>query len=936
MPSRTDRQSRRLRGWTTRLAALVLLVGGGVFTNALPASADALTPKLEQHLPMVAQHLARGGAIELPAVGCGTRCLEWFAGEQADAGPELNKELLGLRGTVGVLPLLDRFHGSPHQATLIGWKMGSGADAKWIGLPKPEGGPGGSIQSAMRKREVVLGSALYESIDAPDWGWMIMPLPRQVYMTPPPYGCGYGGSPALLPGYTKIESPPYAWCDDRVTAVDRVFFRPLDHPVPGQPPLGPIRDFDGQPVDKSTDSWNPQPDTFAQLQAGVRRALETGDYPAVVDWYEYLIDHGSPSPVPADRDDDGHPDGTDNCPDDSNPSQSDADDDGLGDACDEDAGARLAATFRPRLLFDSEEMWRPLDVDRFLGERRYDICASGCRPLQGVEDLKPTDPADSFLRLPGATSPFDYQGPNGARDQDSGPASSIYYSARLAENRPAPYHLFEYWFFYRYNHFDFFGADVGNHEADWEHMGIAVHEARPDRLAYAWFGAHEGQDHAYLPENLRCDGGDEGSCTGGRRPHVYVATGSHASYERPCDHERRYVPDVPCHQTGDWKPENDHDGNAPWGNNDDVSALKAFSPWSDWPGHWGTEVWNGTTAAHSRVQSPGPRLFSKAPGGPPAPARSGVARASARAATVGDSDCLTWFGPSVAIVCDADALASALRDGRLEEAGSFGLQGPEQGQSAATAPGLAQLASDPLTPGQALTIKGTAPPTAQLLVRAATPDGELLEATFRDLGLRTEGTATVRASSFQGRPMLALTRPDGSTVAPDETTLSPLPQPIASTPPGSAPPGSTPPPNRNPPSNRGPGPRAQTDAVRPVVSLLLGVRRSLGSLSRKGLAFRVRVSEAAKVVARLDVSRPLARRLGLVRGAPAKGGTPVAIGRSSTSLAAPGTKRIRIKLSTRTKRRLRAGQKLTTTLRLTVTDLAGNTTRQSRQIRFHR
>ena len=44
------------------------------------------------------------------------------------------------------------------------------------------------------------------------------------------------------------------------------------------------------------------------------------------------------SAVPPDKDGDGVPDATDNCPNTANPSQSDVDGDGIGDACDTEIG----------------------------------------------------------------------------------------------------------------------------------------------------------------------------------------------------------------------------------------------------------------------------------------------------------------------------------------------------------------------------------------------------------------------------------------------------------------------------------------------------------------------------------------------------------------------------------------------------------------------
>ena len=53
----------------------------------------------------------------------------------------------------------------------------------------------------------------------------------------------------------------------------------------------------------------------------------------------------------------------------------------------------LALRFRPRLLFDAKERWRPTDVDRFLAEPGHQACPpvgqGPCAPFTSVAQLTP-------------------------------------------------------------------------------------------------------------------------------------------------------------------------------------------------------------------------------------------------------------------------------------------------------------------------------------------------------------------------------------------------------------------------------------------------------------------------------------------------------------------------------------------------------------------
>jgi hypothetical protein len=294
----------------------------------------------------------------------------------------------------------------------------------------------------------------------------------------------------------------------------------------------------------------------------------------------------------------------------------------------------LAREFRPYLFFDSREKWRPLEVGRFLSEvyadgNGHEVCPTSdrgsCRQIRTIDELVATvalrDPKQALrLNIHGRLSAGrDFESPTRTacfeaklRDCDSGPATVIY-----ANLHPAGDQLFiDYWWFLRYN--DLPLADVGrcgillhafpklcgDHEGDWEGITV-VTDLPPTQVQYAIFAQHDGR--------LRLDPGPRGDFAARRfefadsaRRHikVYVAQGTHASYPSPCARRRGRVL---CKQ-GNGLPEGFHDGERPWGRNDegecgeepgcvlllprvgtehDGEPLLYASSWNAWPGLWG-------------------------------------------------------------------------------------------------------------------------------------------------------------------------------------------------------------------------------------------------------------------------------------------------------------------------------------------------------------
>jgi hypothetical protein len=220
----------------------------------------------------------------------------------------------------------------------------------------------------------------------------------------------------------------------------------------------------------------------------------------------------------------------------------------------------LALSFRPRLMLDSKERWRPLDVDRFLAEPGHLACPPDgpCAPLLGVAQLTP------------AVDHLDLRGDGPA---DAGAPSVIYAHVARQGGRIA----IDYWWFLRYNAYS-----LDRHEGDWEGVTV-IADRRGERVLDVHFAAH-AQVWRYPARVPRI---------AGRRASVFVARGSHASYPRRCARH--------CRQTDGIAPEARFDGARAWAGNSAagcrgrcVRLLPASggapASWNAWAGRWGVTL----------------------------------------------------------------------------------------------------------------------------------------------------------------------------------------------------------------------------------------------------------------------------------------------------------------------------------------------------------
>jgi hypothetical protein len=221
----------------------------------------------------------------------------------------------------------------------------------------------------------------------------------------------------------------------------------------------------------------------------------------------------------------------------------------------------LALRFRPRLLFDQKERWRPVDVDRFLAEPGHLACppvgAGPCAPFVSVAQLTP---AVAYLDLRG----------DGPRDPP-GSQSVIYAHVVRKGARIA----IDYWWFLRYNAYS-----IDRHESDWEGVTVILNRAATKVLA-VHFAAHADIwcYDAGVPQVVE------------NRVKVYLANGSHAAYPRRCT--RR------CRQSNPTLPEARFGGERSWIGNAAAGCRRRCvrllpaaangtpASWNAWDGRWG-------------------------------------------------------------------------------------------------------------------------------------------------------------------------------------------------------------------------------------------------------------------------------------------------------------------------------------------------------------
>jgi lysophospholipase L1-like esterase len=275
-----------------------------------------------------------------------------------------------------------------------------------------------------------------------------------------------------------------------------------------------------------------------------------------------------------------------------------------------DADLALAAQHRPALFFDRGEPYRtPLNVDQVLASGKVRLCDRG----QDVRTLCAAVDESADLQNGADHLAFD---PDEVAEVRAD--STIYVNVTRSGNAHRNAVYLDYWWYLPDNPtgagggalcgagFVIAGITCQDHQSDWEGVTVVLDgdsaSSSPTAVAYA---QHNGVTR-YTWRALRklWERGDRARFGDGidttRRPLVFVAQGTHASYPTSCAHAKCTVGGVPGIAAKRPFKENRHDGGEPWfGNQDErcssicLAALPtrrngAPARWNAFDGYWGS------------------------------------------------------------------------------------------------------------------------------------------------------------------------------------------------------------------------------------------------------------------------------------------------------------------------------------------------------------
>jgi hypothetical protein len=281
-----------------------------------PALAYQLEPVVQDNLPTVSEHVARGGAASVPGVGCGTQCAAWWADEQAktpatSASEDLLRAVRTVRTTSRVLPAFRALGGFflAVDSFELGWRIGTGINTKWLkfGVPEEKIDP----QSATWDRLIFVPANSHSYFGA-TWpakdSWVgYFNYSGNLYDRWFQGACTFSGfSPPAPLSVQHAASPSTAQCYSP-TYRTNVTVNPVKYAAIGEdelPAKSPVEDYGSQPYSLSTSDWTGKPTSASDLQSRVASALADDRNERAMAWYAHQLDPMSYADDPADDDGD--------------------------------------------------------------------------------------------------------------------------------------------------------------------------------------------------------------------------------------------------------------------------------------------------------------------------------------------------------------------------------------------------------------------------------------------------------------------------------------------------------------------------------------------------------------------------------------------------------------------------------------------------------
>jgi hypothetical protein len=460
----------------------------------------------------------------------------------------------------------------------------------------------------------------------------------------------------------------------------------------------------------------------------------------------------------------------------------------------------MALAYRPALLFDSDEPYRPITIQALVDEGGQQVCLnpSTCAPITSADAIvsaaqtlaanHDATEGQTYIQMSGYQSPWAPCGLNGLL-LDCGDASAIYYDYGQSANG---YHYIDYWIFYRLNLV--FGD---THVGDWEGVTVILNPSidagspLSQSIAGVIFAEHSKMAFR-LPAVLRfcADSADIGSnCLTddligpeSTNTHVadFVALESHASYPDACfaDNEGCTNP-----ETGqNWSPlgEGRHDGSSSWENNSDFfcngQCVKPLASLTQEP----VEIWNAYEGIWGDTNITGPYGSIKSPSSPSLQARYSCAQDGWTCATddlIGDpmpqfsqlnkgqaataaqsakrpssvvDECATWYDPQLAaFACSPSELRQTVANEKLNTSGTFSLS--ISGLHAGTAPGLVQVLGGPLTRPTTIRLRGRTHPD-EVIKLTYSSEHRIWTVTLTNIRATVGATVTIAGPKHKAGP----------------------------------------------------------------------------------------------------------------------------------------------------------------------------------------
>ncbi len=316
---------------------------------------------------------------------------------------------------------------------------------------------------------------------------------------------------------------------------------------------------------------------------------------------------------------------------------------------------RLAERYQPQLILDRQDGFWPIPVKTLFSmqDRRAAICRevapgdNNCLRLGTQGQFPWAGGQGEGLDYPAADTHIGEQhdlmvDALGSADPDSTATEYFLVSGgKLGGNRPI---TIQYWFFYSYNYLRVANQLLtgGFHEGDWESVSVLV-SAKTLRARYVWMNRHSNAEGRAFPWD------DNAMAKVGDHPTIFVARGSHASYES-CGQQTRKV--APYHLVDDRPTCND---------SRQLHLVPEATPltdlshvaWGCWGGHFGHRLGG---RAYEKI----PSLIDDAPLSPLWQQNFGGVHAEP---CLGVNDPGNRDGPGEEVVKESTGVPARLRDG---------------------------------------------------------------------------------------------------------------------------------------------------------------------------------------------------------------------------------------------------------------------------------